>query len=107
MSVILFLYFPVAAAVYGAGVYFGKDANYSAHNICSPPDSSNNKYMFLVRVLTGEYAQGHSGDIQPPARTSEKDRYDSNVNSVTNPTIFVIFHDAQAYPEYLITFTNC
>ena len=99
------MYFSVAT-VYGVGVYFAKDADYSAQDIYSPPDSSDNKYMFLARVLTGEYAQGHSGDIQPPPRKSEKDRYDSNVNSVTNPTIFVIFHDAQAYPEYLITFTD-
>jgi len=93
--------------VYGAGVYFAKDASYSAHDIYSPPDSSNNKYMFLVRVLTGQYAQGHSQDKQPRQRTSIKDRYDCNVNSVTNPSIFVIFHDAQAYPEYLITFAKC
>jgi len=91
--------------VYGVGVCFAKNAGYSVQDIYSPPDSSNNKHMFLVKVLTGKYAQGNSGDIQPPARTSERDR-DSNVDSVTNPSIFVIFHDAQAYPEYLITFTD-
>ena len=91
--------------MYGVGVCFAKNAGYSVQDIYSPPDSSNNKHMFLVKVLTGKYAQGNSGDIQPPARTSERDR-DSNVDSVTNPSIFVIFHDAQAYPEYLITFTD-
>ena len=29
---------------------------------------------------------------------------DSVVNDVRDPTIFVVFHDAAAYPEYVITF---
>ena len=58
----------------------------------------------MVRVLTGDIALGHSKDIQPPQRYSDKDLYDSNVDDVKNPQIFVIFHDTQAYPEYLITF---
>ena len=72
----------------------------------SPRDSNYNKHMFLVRVLTGEYALGCSTDIHPPPRSSsdDKDLYDSNVDDVQNPRIFVIFHDTQAYPEYLITF---
>ena len=32
--------------------------------------------------------------------------YDSTVNDVNNPEIFVTYHDAQAYPEYLIRFTQ-
>ena len=29
---------------------------------------------------------------------------DTTVENVQNPTIFVIYHDAQAYPEYLLTY---
>ena len=29
---------------------------------------------------------------------------DTTVNNVKNPDIFVIYHDAQAYPEYLLTY---
>ena len=96
--------FCLTATVYGRGVYFARDASYSASNTYSPRDVNNNKYIFVVRVLTGEYALGKSNDIQPPSRHSDKDLYDSNVDDVTNPRIFVIFHDTQAYPEYLITF---
>ena len=30
--------------------------------------------------------------------------YDSTVNDMANPSIFVVYHDAQAYPEYLVKF---
>ena len=29
---------------------------------------------------------------------------DTTVNNIQNPEIFVIYHDAQAYPEYLLTY---
>ena len=61
--------------------------------------------MFLAKVLTGEYVRGNSQYIQPPPRNSERDLYDSCVDNTTNPSVFVIFRDTQAYPEYLITFT--
>lgn len=98
--------FCLTATVYGRGVYFARDASYSARNTYSPRDvNNNNKYIFVARVLTGQYALGKSDDVQPPPKHSDgKDLYDSNVDDVTNPHIFVIFHDTQAYPEYLITF---
>ena len=94
------------AVVYGKGVYFARDASYSARNTYSPRDVKNkNKYIFVARVLTGQYAFGKPSDVQPPPKHSDgKDLYDSNVDDVTNPQIFVIFNDTQAYPEYLITF---
>jgi hypothetical protein len=30
--------------------------------------------------------------------------FDTTVNNVANPSIYVTYHDAQSYPEYLITF---
>jgi len=32
------------------------------------------------------------------------DGFDTTVENIASPTIFVIYHDAQAYPEYLITY---
>ena len=87
-------------------VYFACNASYSADDLYSPRDPiSKYKYMFLVKVLVGDFAIGGSDIIQPPQRKSETDLYDSCVNNIHYPTIFVIFHDTQAYPEYLITFT--
>ncbi|XP_061226007.1 protein mono-ADP-ribosyltransferase PARP14-like isoform X2 [Neopsephotus bourkii] len=94
------------AATIGNGTYFAVDACYSAQDIYSRPDANGRKYMYLVRVLTGQYCVGSKGLIKPPAKNTEdsSDVYDSVVDNVKDPTMFVIFSDIQAYPEYLITF---
>ena len=59
--------------------------------------------MFLACVLTGEYTQGDSSMIIPPVKSNQK-LYDSVVDRMTSPKMFVVFYDAQCYPEYLIVF---
>ena len=51
----------------------------------------------------------YSRSTQPPRQRNQQVRqghqlYDSTVNNVGNPQIFVTYHDAQAYPEYLVRF---
>lgn len=95
----------VSATVYGNGVYFARDAIYSTNTKYSPPDPSGNRYLYLARVLVGEYAVGRQGMITPPARGSDAtDAYDSVVDKTTDPSIFVVFYDTQCYPDYLVTF---
>lgn len=62
--------------------------------------------MFVARVLTGVFTQGQSDMMVPPPRGNQQahDRYDSVVDRVDNPNMFVVFHDDQAYADYLITF---
>ncbi|XP_026707999.1 poly [ADP-ribose] polymerase 14-like [Athene cunicularia] len=95
------------AAVIGNGTYFAVDASYSAQDTYAIPDMNGRKYMYLARVLTGQYCVGRQGLITPPPKNpaDPTDLYDSVVDDVTNPTMFVIFNDIQAYPQYLITFT--
>ncbi|XP_009471885.1 PREDICTED: poly [ADP-ribose] polymerase 14-like [Nipponia nippon] len=94
------------AAVIGNGTYFAVDASYSAQDTYSTPDTNGRKYMYLARVLTGQYCAGSRGLITPPSKNpaDPTDLYDSVVDNVACPTVFVIFNDIQAYPEYLITF---
>jgi hypothetical protein len=33
--------------------------------------------------------------------------YDSAVDDVSNPSIFVVFADYHMYPEYIVTFLSC
>lgn len=61
--------------------------------------------MYVCRVLTGEFALGQQGLVEPPLKdSSSHQRFDSVVDNMSNPKMFVVFHDVHAYPEYLITF---
>ena len=92
--------------LYGKGVYFAETADYSARSQFSPPGFTGLRHMYLARVLVGEYTVGKPDIIVPPPKTKAdpRDTFDSVVDQIHNPGIFVVFHDSQCYPEYLITF---
>ncbi|XP_048340457.1 protein mono-ADP-ribosyltransferase PARP14 [Sphaerodactylus townsendi] len=95
------------AAMIGNGTYFAVNANYSAQDTYATPDPNGRKCMYLARVLTGDFTVGKRNQITPPPKTPGGfDWYDSVTDNLANPSMFVIFHDTQAYPEYLITFRN-
>uniref|UniRef100_UPI0005217C40 poly [ADP-ribose] polymerase 12-like n=1 Tax=Ciona intestinalis TaxID=7719 RepID=UPI0005217C40 len=86
------------ATLYGKGSYFAVNSSYSMDYASS--------CMFLASVITGDYCQGRHSMIVPdvkPGRDGNNRRYDSAVNSTTNPTIFVSFSDPNVYPSYLLT----
>jgi len=90
---------------YGQGVYFAKEFWYSAGDTYSPADKAGCKRVYQARVLTGHYTVGQPEFKEAPFKpNSQVLRYDSVVNNTQSPMIYVIFRDAQAYPEYLITF---
>ena len=75
----------------------------------SKPDSNGYCYMYVARVLVGKFTAGKGGMKVPPSRNDPNNPgllYDSVVNDVGDPSVFVIFLDHQCYPEYLITFTK-
>ncbi|KAI8490330.1 positive regulation of interleukin-4-mediated signaling pathway [Branchiostoma belcheri] len=97
-------------AINGNGVYFACKASYSADTNYATPDNDGLRHMYVARVLTGEYCKGKKDIKVPPSKDPNNPqsliRYDSVCDNVANPTAFVIFQDAQAYPEYLIKFTK-
>ncbi|XP_074123865.1 protein mono-ADP-ribosyltransferase PARP12 isoform X2 [Sminthopsis crassicaudata] len=85
---------------YGKGSYFARDAAYS-HHYCT--SYVKPQPMFLARVLVGEFTRGSSSYLRPPAKEGQSNVfYNSCVNSMSDPSIFVIFEKHQIYPEYLI-----
>lgn len=93
------------AAAWGKGVYFARDFALSATNIYSPADGLNQKYVFQCLVLTGYFHKGSSDLVEPPVRDENTlSLYNSVVDCTAAPDIFVVFHDTQVYPEYLIVF---
>lgn len=91
------------ATMYGQGVYFAVNANYSANATYSPPDPAGNRYVYLCKVLVGHPTVGQQNLRVLPARSGPI-LYDSATDNPNNPSMYVIFHDTQAYPEYMVTF---
>ncbi|XP_048142259.1 protein mono-ADP-ribosyltransferase PARP10 isoform X2 [Corvus hawaiiensis] len=93
------------ATLYGLGVYFAARAAISARDRYSPPSAKGTKFIFVAKVLTGEFTAGQPGLRAPPLRegSGAHQRYHSVVDDPRQPDIFVIFNDTQAYPQYLIT----
>ncbi|XP_062989422.1 protein mono-ADP-ribosyltransferase PARP12-like isoform X3 [Elgaria multicarinata webbii] len=88
--------------LYGKGSYFARDASYS-HRYCQ--SDTRIKTMFIARVLVGDYVQGNASYLRPPSRPNQSNRfYDSCVDNLQNPFIFVIFEKYQIYPAYIIEY---
>ncbi|CAF4099167.1 unnamed protein product [Rotaria sp. Silwood1] len=81
--------------MYGAGVYFSSNAAYS-HQY-TKPNLLEERCMFLARVLIGKTTIGNSSMKTRPLG------FDSTTDG---NHIFVTYHDAQAYAEYLITYKS-
>ena len=90
---------------YGKGVYFARDASYSAAPRYSTPDGQGVQRMFLARVAVGSFVVGQQDLVDAPPRDAGAQLlYDSVVDRVDDPAVYVVFRDYAAYPEYLITF---
>ncbi|CAF0814856.1 unnamed protein product [Rotaria sordida] len=76
----------------GQGIYFATQASTSLSY--TQPDSNNLRHMFMARVLIGKTTAGsQSTRVCPPG-----------FDTTGGGTMFVTYHDAQAYGEYLIVF---
>lgn len=65
--------------------------------------------MFLARVIVGRYTRGKRIYRKPPPidiSVPYGKCYDSCVNYMDDPSLFVVFDNSQYYPEYLIHYTN-
>lgn len=92
---------------FGQGVYFARHANYS-HQYASKQAFNYANFnqrpeycMLLSRVLVGQYQHGNSS-MKDAGRRPDGHMYDSTVDNVRSPTIFVIYNDFHALPEYVI-----
>uniref|UniRef100_A0A8C3AUB6 Si:ch73-252i11.1 n=1 Tax=Cyclopterus lumpus TaxID=8103 RepID=A0A8C3AUB6_CYCLU len=91
----------VNGTVFGQGTYFARDAKYS-HSYTGDSDV---KSMFVSRVLVGGYTKGHSSYRRPPPKDGgDINFFDSCVDDVMDPSIFVVFDKLQIYPEYVLQY---
>jgi hypothetical protein len=91
-------------AIYGDGTYFARDASYSNAGYARKLQNGQ-KQMLLVDVLVGRSEKGEKGMKMTSLIPGEQHiRYNSFVNDVSDPSIFVVQHSNHAYPAYLITY---
>ena len=89
------------ATVYGEGAYFAKTAKYSHAYTTPKPD----RFMFIARVMVGEYTKGDRSYKRPPSKPgATHELYDSCVDNMDNPSIYIVFDRNQYYPEFLIQY---
>jgi len=92
---------------YGKGTYFSSLASESAR-YCEQDDEhdADKNIMLVCRVIVGEYCIGtHDMDgSSVPYKADKKTQFESCVNQMVDPTIFVINRDYHAIPTHIITF---
>lgn len=95
------------SSVWGRGTYFARDAEYVASGpFCGAPAPDGSRRMLMCLVTTGMSCAGdpnHNGIL--PMRL-EPHRYNSTVDSLSSPEIYIVQHPGAAYPAYVITFLS-
>jgi len=93
-----------ANCLWGPGTYFARDAKYVYDGGFCRSAVDGSKQILLCLLMTGMCCLGdptHKGVL--PMRQG-RHRYNSSVDSLSNPEIFVMQSPGAAYPAYVITF---
>lgn len=98
----------VNGVTYGYGSYFATKASFSSsYAAVVAPDEVH--HMFLAKVLVGNVSLGRNKYHRPPPLNSETKQYrlyDTCVDQINKPTMFVVFASCQCYPYYLIKYKD-
>jgi hypothetical protein len=90
--------------MYGRGIYFADNSNYSS-NYAHPVTNKRGQFqMFLALVLVGESVDLPSGqyNLPPNKPGSQTERYDSIHNKGAGH--YIVYDNIKTYPGYLITY---
>jgi len=91
--------------MWGVGSYFARDAQYpDDHGFFGEPRSDGTKDLLLCLVVTGMSVLGDESYAIMPYRHGTQHRYNSFVDSLSNPEIFVVNRACAVLPAYVITY---
>jgi Ca2+-binding EF-hand superfamily protein len=93
------------ASLWGPGTYFARDAKYVADGpFCGEAAADGSRRMLLCLLTTGMPCLGDPQNHGVLPLRQGTHRYDSTVDSLSSPEIFIVQHPGAAYPAYVITF---
>merc|ERR1712151_466661 len=92
------------ATLWGSGTYFARDAKYVVDGGFCRPCAAGTRRILLCLLSTGMPCLGDAEQrgILPIRQGTH--RYDSCVDSMSSPEVFILQHPGAAYPAYVITF---
>jgi hypothetical protein len=95
---------PNFGSVFGYGTYFARDAKFvaDANMACKAPDGTSK--ILLCLVMSGMTCCGSPEQHGVLPFRQQPHRYNSSVDSLSSPEIFIMQHPSSAYPAYVITF---
>lgn len=89
----------------GLGIYFALSASYSnCGYVLMNPDKT--KEMLVCRVAVGSHTMGKHGMKRPPPKPGKKNNGELYDSVARLPTMYVVFDNSQAYPEYLVKYRD-
>ncbi|KAJ8319960.1 hypothetical protein KUTeg_001547 [Tegillarca granosa] len=88
------------------GTKYGKGSYFSKSSIYADSYTDESKEMFVVLVLAGDTVKGDPSYVRPPPKNPRDphELYDSCVDDVNSPNIYVIFTFDQVYPQYVVKY---
>ena len=99
--------FAAEKSKYGLGCYFAVNPAYSANPKYSKPNADGLQFMFVCRVICGESCIGKDLMKVPGVKPGTSHiPFESAVDQLLRPSVYVTFCDNQAVPLYLIAFKN-
>ncbi|KAK8736197.1 hypothetical protein OTU49_004864 [Cherax quadricarinatus] len=87
---------------FGQGTYFSNSAAI-ARSSCTR-DVNGHFILILAEVIIGTVAKGSPTLTRPPTNNLTNTMYDTTVDNVYAPNIFVKYEKMEYYPEYIIEF---
>jgi len=91
-------------SVWGLGTYFARDAKYVSDGGFCPVTPTGISRMLMCLLMTGMSCLGDPGHKGVLPFRQAPHRYNSSVDSLSSPEIFIVQHPGAAYPGYVITF---
>jgi len=93
------------ASLWGAGSYFARDAKYVADGgFCGQPAADGSRKMLMCLLTTGMPCLGDPQNKGVLPFRNAPHRYNSSVDSLASPEVYITQHAGAAHAAYLVTF---